>query len=68
MMLSPSGSFDRRILSRKTLLACVAGSNLVVRRIPFPDVAHGENGRAKISATHNEDQDEGKKQIARLAN
>jgi hypothetical protein len=47
-------------LSRKTLLAGVAGSNLIVRRIPFPDVGHGENGRAKISATHNEDQEEEK--------
>jgi hypothetical protein len=26
------------ILSRKILLACVAGNNLVVRRIPFLDV------------------------------
>ena len=52
-------SFDRRIPSRKTLLACVAGSNFIVpARLPFPDVGHGENGRAKISATHNEDQDE----------
>ena len=52
--------FDRRILSRKTRLACAAGSNLIVRRIPFPDVGHRENGRAKISATHNEDQDDEK--------
>ena len=53
-------SFDRRLLSRKALLARVAGSNLIVCRIPFPDLGHGENGRAKISATHNEDQDEEK--------
>jgi hypothetical protein len=31
----------------RLLLACVAGSNLIVRRLPFPDVGHGENGRAK---------------------
>ena len=41
-------SFDRRILSRKTLLACAAGSNLIVRRIPFPDVGHCETGRELV--------------------